>query len=640
MVRPVWLFSLDTEFFPAVPMTTGRLKAYHQKYGQSQADVELVHFFEPKEVPAWVEGNWTNTRWYRRFFGGSMLERAHDALKQGIQPIAGFSVYTWNAEVFLETTRNLKQRCPELVVVAGGPHVQNAEDYLYTDGIDVVVLGEGEQTFQELLDCKNRSDWRSIKGLAFLEHGKVVKTEARERTKLLDDLPSALEVVPLTDSDGEPLYKCVAYETTRGCPFKCSFCEWGTGAIGTKMFQHSLDRIRSDLEKLVAGGIRDIWLCDSNFGALREDLDKAKIILDLKERTGRPAALFASWSKNHNQRVQQIALLLQRNGLLTQYVLSLQTLTPLALKLSNRQNMRNNEYEPIVKRMTEEKVPIHAELIWGLPGDNRKDFEANLDHLCSVFPHIYIHGYTMLPGTEFFDRRDEYEVETIPVDGYGKAKGEYVIGCHTFSREEGLEGYFSITAYMMLVRGHIMPLTIRFLALSEHAPISGLLRAALRAAVDAYAPKLKGIDWADYTKLYENRTPLYRAVMDEREVWFDTLKQVVHRWLEEYGADAALKRKTIAVFELDRVCAPREQDGEVSRSYDFDFDALTVWRMLHTMEVPDEAAFARREFTMLVEHDGMTNPDVGSSFQGRPRIDDKAAAQNPAERAVHSSAGA
>ena len=90
-------------------------------------------------------------------------------------------------------------------------------------------------------------------------------------------------------------------------------------------------------------------------------------------------------------------LLLHRSRLLPHYQLALQTLTPEALRLSNRQNMSSNEYEPIAKSMAEQGVPIAAELIWGLPGDNLADFERNLDQLLATFPNINIFGYTLLP---------------------------------------------------------------------------------------------------------------------------------------------------------------------------------------------------------------------------------------------------
>jgi len=460
--RPVWLLSMDSDAFHAPPTTTAALTAYYRQYGASNAAIELVHFQGPDDIAPWLE------RWL-----ANDLATAESALAAGEEPLIGFSFYTWNAAEFLATAAALKAALPDLLLVAGGPHVQQAEDYLGIDPIDVIFLGEAEVTFQEFLDCASRDDWRNIDGLAYLDNGELVKTRERERCKELDKFPSPLDVLELTDAEGEPLYESIAYETSRGCPFKCAFCEWGTGAIGSKMYQWSLERVRRDWEAIVAAGIKDIWLADSNFGALKQDLDKAHILAELKDRTGLPQSFATSWSKKHSRQVQTIALLLHQKQLLPHYQLALQTLTPEALRLSNRQNMSSNEYEPIAKRMSEEGVPIAAELIWGLPGDTLNEFETNLDRLLATFPNINIFGYTLLPGTEFFERREEYRIEAIPVAGYGKAKGEYVVGCHSFSRAEGEEGYFLISAHILLVHGHIMPLTTRFMALKNALPVSG-----------------------------------------------------------------------------------------------------------------------------------------------------------------------
>ena len=139
-------------------------------------------------------------------------------------------------------------------------------------------------------------------------------------------------------------------------------------------------------------------------------------------------------------------------------------------------------------------VPIAAELIWGLPGDNLADFERPGPAARHLFPTSIFFGYTLLPGAEFYARRDEYLIETIPVAGYGKAKGEYVVGCHSFSRDEGEEGYFLITAHIPLVHGHIMPLTTRLLALAGDAGVT-LLRDILRELVEPLRPGLGTAAW-------------------------------------------------------------------------------------------------------------------------------------------------
>src|SRR5262245_35515430 len=175
-------------------MCTGGLKACFERYGRSaeRTEIEIVHFHQSPEI-----GRWLRERW-------DVLDvlKARQAVALGLQPVIGLSIYTWNAAEMLEMIRQLRRSCPGLLVIAGGPHVQRAEDYLYEDGIDVVVLGEGELTFQEWLDCEDRAQWRSVQGLCYLERGELVRTEERPRLQDLDRLPSALDAIELRDAEG------------------------------------------------------------------------------------------------------------------------------------------------------------------------------------------------------------------------------------------------------------------------------------------------------------------------------------------------------------------------------------------------------------------------------------------------------
>ena len=591
MHRPVWLFSMDSDEFHAPPTTTAALTAYFRKYGASTAatDIELVHFQSADDIAPWL-ANWQREQ----------LPLATRALEEGLQPLLGFSFYTWNAAEFLDLADQMKALLPGLLTLAGGPHVQQAEDYLGIDSIDVIFLGEAEVSLQEFLDCPDPAGWCDIHGLAYLENARIVTTPARARCKDLDLFPSPLDVLELTDGQGRPKYHSIAYETSRGCPFKCAFCEWGTGAIGSKMYQWSLQRIRRDWETIVAAGIKDIWLADSNFGALKQDMDKARIIVELKDSTGLPVSFATSWSKKHSRQVQEIALLLHRNQLLPHYQLALQTLTPEALRLSHRENMSSNEYQPIAKSMSEQGVPIAAELIWGLPGDNLPDFERNLDQLLATFPNINIFGYTLLPGTEFYRRRAEFEIEAIPVAGYGKAKGEYVVGCHSFSRDEGEEGYFLISAHILLVHGHIMPLTTRLLALCGAVPVSPLFRDILRALIAVLATTLESLDLEDRMSIYEGRHQIYLSAIAHSDVLYRTIATTLERHHLAHGEDP---RPALKVLQLDRALCPRT-GGEMSLRETFNFNAREAFQSLAAMEPPDITPDTTSDWTLDIHHPG------------------------------------
>jgi len=609
--RPVWLLSMDTEQFNAPPTTTAALTSYFKTYGASwqHTALTLEHFSCATDIKPWLK------QW--REHG---LPHARAALEAGLEPIVGFSFYTWNAAEFLALSRELKSLLPQLLIVAGGPHVQQAEDYLGIDPIDVIFLGEAEVSFQQFLDCTDRRDWQQIAGLSFMEDGVIIKTPSRDRCKSLDQFPSPLDVLPLTNNEGEPLYESISYETSRGCPFKCAFCEWGTGAIGSKMYQWSMARIRKDWETIVAAGIKDIWLADSNFGALKQDLDKAKLIVELKEKTGLPLSFATSWSKAHTPRVQEIVLLLHRHQLLPHYQLALQTLTPEALRLSNRENMSSNQYRPIAKRMSELGVPIAAELIWGLPGDNLGDFERNLDKLLATFPNINIFGYTLLPGTEFYRRREEYQIEAIPVAGYGKAKGEYVVACHTFTRDQGEEGYFLISAHILMVHGHIMPLATRLLALRGAVPVSPLLRDCLRAIINRFRDRLAAIDLDDRMAIYEGRNRIYLLILAHRQELYETLHEVVECHHAELNVDPTAVLQTLA---LDRALCPRP-GGEHTVHCEFNFDAASSFNALSSMEQPqtlDSTESSDKSWQLVIEHPGgvgdiLFDADGGSWLQG------------------------
>lgn len=610
MKRPIWLLSMDSERFYAAPTTTATLKSYYKKYGKYHEEqyIELVHFRDSDEVLAWEQ------QWHDH-----VIHIAKEALTHNLQPIIGLSFYTWNAAEFLDLIKKLKTSLPQLLIIAGGPHVQQAEDYLGQDPIDLIFLGEGERTFKEVLDARN-NDFSNIDGLAYLNKtGHIVKTKERERIQNLAEIPSPLDVIELCDNNGKPLYESISYETSRGCPYKCAFCEWGTGAIGTKMNQFPLERVKQDWETIVQAGIENIWLADSNFGALKQDLEKTQFICHLKNQYGLPRTFATSWSKKHSSRVQEMVLLLNKNGLLPHYQLALQTLTPLALELSNRKNMDANKYQPIAKEMAKAGVPIAAELIWGLPGDNLKDFERNLDTLLATFPNINIFGYTLLPGTEFYEKREQYQIKSIPVAGYGKAKGEYVIGCHTFNTHEGIEGYFLITAHIILIHGHLLPLTTKYLALEGSVPVSTLLRKVLYALIDLIKPSLSTIDFNDKMLAYENRSKIYLELFNHLEATYMVINTTIKAWLEDHHAGSELIERTQKHIQLDRIFTPLTGQKSLA-NYHFAFNATEISKQLEAMEIPEYALY-QIENTLTVETPGgvgdiLLDPDGGGWLKG------------------------
>ncbi|MEZ5503555.1 MAG: hypothetical protein R3E50_13190, partial [Halioglobus sp.] len=265
------------------------------------------------------------------------------------------------------------------------------------------------------------------------------------------------------------------------------------------------------------------------------------------------------------------------------------------------------------------RVPIACELIWGLVGDNLASFEKNLDRLFAVFPTINIFGYTLLPGTEFYDRREEYRIETLPVAGYGKAKGEYVVGCMSFPVEEGLEGYFLITAHLLMSRGYMMPLTLRYLALSETVPVAGMMRAILHQLCDEFSREIPGLNTGEKMGVYEYREELFVTSFTHPERTYACVRRVALQWIDDHmdnQLDAAgLKHRVAQLLELDRAFAPHTgATREVIAHFDFDADA--VMDTLEGMELPAPDLFAKRPTDVAIYIPGgvgdiIKDPDGG-----------------------------
>ncbi|MBU6998440.1 MAG: radical SAM protein [Theionarchaea archaeon] len=155
--------------------------------------------------------------------------------------------------VFVKALREAGGTC---AIVAGGHGATMLPRPLLEAGADAVVCGEGEETFAEILR-EGISD--SVKGLAFLREGSVVKTPSRPLIQPLDSLSE-----PARDLQGPPPEGIALVETSRGCPYQCLFCE-------ASRFYNGIWRARSpgvvvtDIQKLVTRGATIIHIVDDNF---------------------------------------------------------------------------------------------------------------------------------------------------------------------------------------------------------------------------------------------------------------------------------------------------------------------------------------------------------------------------------------
>ncbi|MEC2071539.1 B12-binding domain-containing radical SAM protein [Alkalihalophilus marmarensis] len=180
--------------------------------------------------------------------------------------VIGFSCYIWNIEETLKVIEMLKKVIPEVKIVLGGPEVSyDTKEWLeVTPDADFIVVGEGEETFKQLLEeLSTTAKYHMVFGLAYRKGEEVIINAPRPKLKL-DEVPTPYRF----DEDLDGLSKRVTYfETSRGCPYSCQFC---LSSIEVGVRYIDIDRVKSDLLYLIENGAKLIKFVDRTFNIKRD----------------------------------------------------------------------------------------------------------------------------------------------------------------------------------------------------------------------------------------------------------------------------------------------------------------------------------------------------------------------------------
>jgi radical SAM superfamily enzyme YgiQ (UPF0313 family) len=346
------------------------------------------------------------------------VEAAADALAAA--DLVAFSCYVWNIERSLAVARLVKQRRPETIVVAGGPQVPDHADAFLRDNpaIDLACHGEGERTFARVVDAAASRAWHGIDGVSFIEDGRFHHRPPAPRLKELDQVPSPyLEGVfdPIMAAD--PTRKWVMlWETNRGCPFACTFCDWGS-AVASKVYQFDRARLEAELDWFADREGEFIFCCDANFGILPRDVELAQAAAAVKARRGFPRTLSVQNTKNATERSYQVQRTLADAGMNAGVTLSLQSTDAHTLKSVKRDNISLASFEELQRRYTRDGIPTYTDIILGLPGESYDSFANGVATIVERGQHTRTHFYncSLLPNAEMSQPayRAEFGIQTV-----------------------------------------------------------------------------------------------------------------------------------------------------------------------------------------------------------------------------------
>lgn len=335
--------------------------------------------------------------------------------------ILGFSVLGWNFTAVGELATTYHQVKPNGWCLFGGNHASHQADRVFRlyPHVDMIINGEGELTFRELLLAflagKKKEELREVQSISVrCDDGTVFTTPERPRLKDLNVIPSPFltGAIEMYGKDGKFLYDVALMETNRGCPYKCAFCYWG-GATGSKLSRFSSERVCEELDFFAHHKVENIALCDANFGMLKEDLVFVDHMIKLRKDTTYPRSFVTSWAKNKSRIFYEIVRRLKATGFHSDFTLSLQTLNSVALTEMERKNMKVNDFDDLCRWLEQEEMSAHVELIWGLPGETVKSFLEGYDAIAEWHPRIATYPLCILPNTGYHDKRDQYDMITV-----------------------------------------------------------------------------------------------------------------------------------------------------------------------------------------------------------------------------------
>ena len=342
----------------------------------------------------------------RDFFTGDSAGDCAAALLAGHPDAIGFSTYLWNRENGSAIAALLRAEQPELVLFAGGPEpTADPEGVLREAPFDFLILGEGEQTFQDsaarLLAGESAA---GVAGVAFRE-GEGITASYRQPVELLDELhsPYLAGILP------PDRYPGVLWQLSRGCDFACSFCFDGKGVGGVRRF--SPERLKAELAWFVRNGVSQVFVLDSTFN---RDMKRAREILRLIAKVA-PHIHF-HFEVRSEFIDPEMARLFARISCSLQ--IGLQSSSPRVMK-EVRRIFSPADFTDKVALLNQSGAVFGFDLIYGLPGDTLRGFEESLDFALGLYPnHLDIFPLSLLPGTDMARRAASLGLEALPSPPY------------------------------------------------------------------------------------------------------------------------------------------------------------------------------------------------------------------------------
>ena len=318
--------------------------------------------------------------------------------------VLALSVYIWNAELVRRLLPELKKICPRATLVLGGPEVSySANRWLddYPEDIDYIIIGAGEKGFRYLLenDLKHPERLVNIGALPF------------------DEIPFPYIDEDFSESENRILY----YESSRGCPFKCSFCL--SSRDDQKLDYRDLDKVREELAMLVGHNPDLVKFVDRSFNAKAKIAREIwRILLELKPRTRFHFELHPLLLTD-----EDFELLAQVPEGLFQFEIGIQTLNEESQVAIRRRNHWHRMKPNIERLVALGNIHVHVDFIAGLPFEDWDSTRDSFNGIYELGADVMQFGFLkIIPGTFMADQIEEFGLAYIQSAPYQILKTKWL----------------------------------------------------------------------------------------------------------------------------------------------------------------------------------------------------------------------
>jgi radical SAM superfamily enzyme YgiQ (UPF0313 family) len=333
--------------------------------------------------------------------------------------MVGFTCYLWNIERTLWVAGRIKAQRPEVRIVLGGPEISADNAWVLGDpSVDFACIGEGEQTFVELLEALAKGDVvRPIDGLAagrsnaaggsLLGLQQTVPAFRRPMAEL--DRISSPYLAGILDAADEQM---MLLETVRGCVFKCKFCYYPKAY--DSLYYVSREKIAANLAYARRRGAEEVVLLDPTLNQRKDFAEFLKLLAQAN-----PDGQFTYFGELRGEGITAETARLLKEANFTEVEIGLQSVDPAAQELMDRKN-NLRAFERGARAMRDAGLEVKVDLIIGLPGDTADSVRRGLDYLLKsdLARSVQVFQLAILPGTAFRQEAEALSLEFQPRPPY------------------------------------------------------------------------------------------------------------------------------------------------------------------------------------------------------------------------------